>query len=68
MAAIIAAGNYDPGYEDVDARFLAFMYDHGISALLVRPNYYIYSVSKAGNANGFLASLANSLFLVKEIM
>lgn len=63
----LATSEHDEaGYKDVDGRFLAFMRGHGVSLLLIRPDYYIYGGDKDGDANALLASLAKSLFLVEE--
>lgn len=53
-------------YKDVDGRFLAFMREHGVAVLLIRPDYYIYGGDESGDANALLACLAKALFLVKE--
>lgn len=55
-------------YEDVEGRFGAFMRNHNVSVLVIRPDYYVFGGNQSGDANGLLASLAKSLFLVKEIV
>lgn len=63
-----AAGQAGSGYEDVEGRFLAFMQEYGLSALLIRPDYYVYGGSKSGDVKDLLPALAKSLFLMNEIV
>jgi len=61
MAA--AGAKAAPGtWEDLDDKFIPYMAQHGIEAMLVRPDFYLYgAVSKASGINALVDDLAVDL-------
>lgn len=60
---IVAADANTPGAaQDLDGKFLPYMARHGIEAMLVRPDYYLYgAVSKADDVSDLVDDLAADL-------
>nr|WP_181726092.1 bifunctional 3-(3-hydroxy-phenyl)propionate/3-hydroxycinnamic acid hydroxylase [Polaromonas sp.]QJS06419.1 3-(3-hydroxy-phenyl)propanoic acid hydroxylase, monooxygenase [Polaromonas sp.] len=62
---VIAAAGAEAGpgaWEDLDSKFIPYMEQHGIEAMLVRPDFYLYgAVSTASDINQLVDDLAGDL-------
>ena len=61
VAAVGAEASLD-AWIDLDSKFIPYMAQHGIEAMLVRPDFYLYgAVSKASDINQLIDDLAGDL-------
>lgn len=62
---LVAAASAEAGHgawSDLDSKFIPYMEQHGIEAMLVRPDFYLYgAVSKASDINQLVDDLARDL-------
>ena len=60
---VITADGAAPGsWADLDHKFLPYMAQHGITAMLVRPDFYLYgAVAQADDTNALVDDLAADL-------
>lgn len=58
----VSEGGDGPGARDIDGRLVDFMREHGLAAMIVRPDFYLYGgVSDIAALDGLVGDLATAL-------